>query len=145
MKELALAAREPEFADLSLIRTLIRDLTRGSGHAERQEDLALVVTELVTNALRHGRRPVQLSVSERTGQLLVEVSDAGQEDPSFPVPRPRTPTDAESERGLLLVDSLADACGVRREGAGKRVWAAFRLPPDPESRETAGGDAERAD
>jgi anti-sigma regulatory factor (Ser/Thr protein kinase) len=84
------------------------------------ETAALLVSELVTNAVIHGRTRATL-VAERPGNVLrVSVVDA---DPQMPDPGKETPEDAESGRGLRIVAAVADRWGVETlpEG-GKAVW-----------------------
>ncbi|WP_244451787.1 ATP-binding protein [Streptomyces seoulensis] len=106
---------------------------------DRFDDIALVVSELVTNALRHAlpaepqagsaqAPPVRLHLLRWTGRLVCAVRD-----PSDETPVPRETEDdfsAESGRGLLLVESFADGWGwhpVAGGVSGKLVWALFRL------------------
>ncbi len=111
--------------------------------SERFDDVALVVSELVTNALRHGLPddtprepqvpPVRLHLMRWTGRLVCAVRDpshespgASAEDASFPDPCGT----AESGRGLFLVDSFSDSWGWHPLAGtlhGKVVWALFRL------------------
>lgn len=95
---------------------------------ELGETAALLMSELVTNALRHGTPPgreIVVTVRRGEGLLRLEVEDAGDA-----LPRPRTPdpTD-ECGRGLGLVAALADDWGVApRQGPGKRVWVTLKAP-----------------
>ncbi|MFH8474751.1 ATP-binding protein [Streptomyces sp. NPDC018000] len=89
--------------------------------------VALVVAELASNAVRHGRvrgRNFLLSVTyeTRARRIRIEVSDAC---PELPPVGPSMPADGEeSGRGLVLVDVLADRWGaVPRTSLGKTVWA----------------------
>ena len=84
------------------------------------DDAALLVTEVATNALRHGGPGVDLWVrSPAAGGLRVELID-GRSDA---LPRARQPElDAEGGRGLLIVGALARAWGSERLSAGKCVW-----------------------
>lgn len=72
---------------------------------ERGQELKLVVSELVTNAVLHGDGPVALRLKAAGDTVKGEVVDSG---PGFdPVPRPASaPDDAEGGRGLFLVDRL---------------------------------------
>ena len=86
------------------------------------EDARLLITELVTNCVRHAgvgpddRLEVLVSVSRET--VRVEVHDFG---PGFD-PQPRAPRrSSDSGWGLVLLDRLADRWGVARE-ARTRVW-----------------------
>ncbi|MEU6817399.1 ATP-binding protein [Streptomyces sp. NPDC046860] len=106
---------------------------------DRFDDIALVVSELVTNALRHALpeeprtgpghgSPVRLHLLRWPERLVCAVRDPSEETP---VPR-ETEDDfsAESGRGLLLVESFADGWGwhpVPGDVRGKLVWALFRL------------------
>jgi anti-sigma regulatory factor (Ser/Thr protein kinase) len=87
--------------------------------ADERHTLKLLVSELVTNAIRHGgsREPVELSVYW-DGEVRVEVVDHGD---GF-LPRPRA-GDLEDPGGfgLFLVGRLADRWGVETDGA-TRVW-----------------------
>lgn len=90
------------------------------GHARvRLDDVSLVVSELVTNAVIHGEGDIVLDVVVEDGSVHVEVSDR---EPHLPDPRD-APPDSESGRGLLLVAKLATQWGVRRDAPGKVVWA----------------------
>ncbi|MEV5434092.1 ATP-binding protein [Streptomyces sp. NPDC052701] len=85
---------------------------------------ALVISELLTNAVRHaGAGRILLSVRLTGIVLRIEVCDS-----SSSLPRPGLPDDdSESGRGLLLVSALADRHGVRPTAAGKRCWAEIFL------------------
>ena len=79
---------------------------------------ALLVSEIVTNAVLHARTDVLLRCTVEGSGVLVEVADG-----STLLPRPREhDAEAVTGRGLELVELLADAHGVRRSGAGKSVW-----------------------
>ncbi len=81
-------------------------------------DVVLLASELVTNAVLHGREPVELRLSRRAGELLLEVFDA-----AGSLPRRRHPTAAdESGRGLQMVRLLSSETGVRLAADGKWVW-----------------------
>jgi anti-sigma regulatory factor (Ser/Thr protein kinase) len=85
----------------------------------------LLVTELVSNAVLHGRGTVMLSVAADSSGVRVEVHD---ESPQPPVILPRPPL-AEHGAGLRLVSALAGSWGTDPLGegrSGKRVW--FTLP-----------------
>jgi anti-sigma regulatory factor (Ser/Thr protein kinase) len=89
--------------------------------ADRVRDGLLVVSELVTNAVRHGRPPARLEVTGEPGRVLLRVHDAA---PRPPAPRAAT-GDRPGGRGLHLVAALtADwGCTPHRDGPGKYVWA----------------------
>jgi len=83
-------------------------------------DAGLLVTELVTNALRHGGPGVDLWVRRLpAGGLRLEVVDGrGGSNPQ--VQRPTD--DAEGGRGLVIVQAVASRWGAQRLSAGKQVW-----------------------
>lgn len=90
------------------------------GHAAvRIEDVALVVSELVTNAVVHGDGDITLDVVVAGDAIRVEVEDREPELPD----QLDAGADAESGRGLLLVSRIATEWGVRPVGSGKVVWA----------------------
>ena len=94
-----------------------------SGLLERTvwEDLRLLVTELVTNGVRHGsaRGPLTVSVAADDGRVRVEVSDCGRgfNPPEAPMPR----EDGTGGWGLQLVDRVATEWGVK-VGNTTCVW-----------------------
>jgi anti-sigma regulatory factor (Ser/Thr protein kinase) len=77
----------------------------------------LVISELVTNAIRHARSPIQLRlIRDRT--LICEVSDG-----SSTAPHPRRAREFdEGGRGLLLVSQLTERWGSRQTPHGKTIW-----------------------
>ena len=86
------------------------------GHADTA---ALLVSELVTNAIVHGRSAVQLRVAMLDSTIRVEVNDTSVQSPCLAPSSPSEP----GNYGLPLVDSLADQWGYEViPGQGKRVW-----------------------
>ncbi|MDT7569991.1 MAG: hypothetical protein QOE05_165 [Actinomycetota bacterium] len=91
------------------------------------DPVLLVVSELVGNAVRHGRPPVDLRLRKTDRGVRVDVHD----EDSAPPATSATSHDAESGRGLMLVDAVAVDTGVEQiEGDGKVVWA--RVEPEAE-------------
>jgi anti-sigma regulatory factor (Ser/Thr protein kinase) len=91
---------------------------------EARAQLALLVSELVTNAVLHADAAagsqVSLKVRLRSGRVRVEVSDSGS---GFDPPAPISPDPlAVGGQGLLIVAALADAWGVLRGPNGCTVW-----------------------
>ena len=78
----------------------------------------LLVSEVVTNALRHTRGPLRLNLLLRDSRLFCEVEDTESAGPVRNVVGP----DAEGGRGTELLDLLADAWGSARTPTGKSVW-----------------------
>lgn len=85
------------------------------------DDAVLLVSEVVTNAVKHGQAPVHLCIECGPAGILIEVEDA---NPELPRAR-RDDRRRHSGRGLVLVQRLATEWGVRLTGRGKQVW--FRL------------------
>jgi serine/threonine-protein kinase RsbW len=81
----------------------------------RHGDARLLVTELVTNAFRHGRAPISMTIERQGACLRVDVEDAGA---GRPLRRPDP--GADGGWGLLLVDAAADRWGV--VDGSTRVW-----------------------
>lgn len=108
--------------DESSVRTA-RGITRRHltiwGRAAHSEAAELLVSELVTNAVRHAPGgPIRLTLTLRPAGLRGEVEDAGAD---LPLIRPSSAED-ESGRGLLLVEHIATRWGCRPSGGGKAVW-----------------------
>ena len=90
-------------------------------------DGKVLLTELVTNAIRHGARAdgwVRLIVRELDRMLRIEVTDSGEID-GVPAIQPRTP-DRVGGWGLQVVDSVATRWGVTNE-AGRTVWCELAI------------------
>ncbi|NHC47570.1 SpoIIE family protein phosphatase [Motilibacter aurantiacus] len=85
---------------------------------DRQDDVILLVSELVTNAIVHGRPPVELRIRHGADVVVLEVIDSAAYYPR----RMRPTEDDEHGRGLQLVSLLADRWGTRPTGSGKAVW-----------------------
>jgi anti-sigma regulatory factor (Ser/Thr protein kinase) len=100
-------------------RRALREWLRRCGRAGHTDVAELLASELVTNALVHTDRDAVLTATVGPGGLRVEVRD-------FVGRRPRLrltgPDEGTSGRGLVLVQSLADAWGVRAHAVGKSVW-----------------------
>jgi anti-sigma regulatory factor (Ser/Thr protein kinase) len=88
-----------------------------------RDDVLLLVSELVTNAVRHAgaglERPLQVQLLPGRGSVLVAVADEG---PGF-TRRPNPSAGNEPGGwGLFLVDQIADRWGVECTTSGTRVW-----------------------
>jgi histidine kinase-like protein len=117
-----------DLASVAVIRGFTRSTLQRWDATRRSDDITLVVSELLTNALRHTLprpgRPVRVG-------LLQPVPGAGVlcavADPSLVVPKlPPPSADGESGRGLRVVGELSDQWGCTTpDRAGKVVWAMF--------------------
>jgi anti-sigma regulatory factor (Ser/Thr protein kinase) len=89
----------------------------------RMRDVRLLVSELVTNAVRHAGLasgdPIRLVIGDDDGHLRVEVYDGGT---GFERQPPRPDPARASGWGLFLVERLADRWGVEGADPGTRVW-----------------------
>jgi anti-sigma regulatory factor (Ser/Thr protein kinase) len=94
---------------------------------ETCEGLELVVSELVTNAVRYSegeRITVGLVLDVSAKLLTVEACDASRQAPT----ERSAGAEDEGGRGLLLVDAVAERHGWEPTAEGKRVWAELRIP-----------------
>ncbi|MFJ9420235.1 SpoIIE family protein phosphatase [Streptomyces sp. NPDC101227] len=120
----------PEARSVARARELARDQLTDWGLQDLVDTTELLVSELVTNALRHGHGEIRLRLLlDRT--LVCEVWDA---DLAQPRRRRARDTD-EGGRGLQLVGLLSAGWGSRRTPRGKTVWFELALP-DGESATT---------
>ncbi|WP_328371775.1 ATP-binding protein [Streptomyces sp. NBC_00445] len=109
-------------ADLKAVpeaRRALRELLRHWGKPGRSEIAELLTSELVTNAIVHTDNDAVLTAVVGPRGLRVEVRDFVARRPRLCVPNA---DDGTHGRGLALVQSLADAWGVRPHGVGKAVW-----------------------
>ena len=89
----------------------------------RIADLRLVISEVITNAVRHGGEGEMLvAVTPKQGYLCVQVTDTG--DGFAPRPRAFEPDD-DGGFGLFLVERLTRRWGLTREDSNTRVWFEF--------------------
>ncbi|MEV6422013.1 ATP-binding SpoIIE family protein phosphatase [Streptomyces sp. NPDC051662] len=112
---------EPEDAAPGRARRLARRALARWGLEELSDSVELLISEVVTNAVRYAERPVTLRLL-RTDVLRCEVGD---DSPQLPRQRRARDTD-EGGRGLFLVNRLARRWGATRLSTGKVVW--FEIP-----------------
>ncbi|NUS11117.1 MAG: ATP-binding protein, partial [Streptomyces sp.] len=93
------------------------------GAAEEAPTTQLIVSELLTNAIRYGSPPLTLRLI-RSDRLVCEVTDASSTSPHL---RHAGGLD-EGGRGLFLVAELAETWGTRYGPQGKTIWAEQPLP-----------------
>ncbi|MEU6332241.1 SpoIIE family protein phosphatase [Streptomyces sp. NPDC047049] len=99
-------------------------LLREWGREELGFSTELIVSELVTNAIRHASGPIGLRMI-RAGELICEVSDASSTSPHLRHAR----TTDEGGRGLFLIARYAQRWGTRYTAQGKIIWAELPLGP----------------
>jgi anti-sigma regulatory factor (Ser/Thr protein kinase) len=102
-----------------MARRLVADVL-GAYPSGLVDDALVLASELVTNAVRHGRADIELRIRADNDTVRVEVSDASPEPPRL-VP---AQTLTETGRGLLILAAIATAWGTepRPDGTGKTVW-----------------------
>jgi anti-sigma regulatory factor (Ser/Thr protein kinase) len=119
----------------SFAKSALGDLLTTPVPSSLCDDVELVVSELVTNAVRAGSPTVRVGVAIKQDRVVVQVSDVAG---GWPEPREAGIHDPHG-RGLPLVSALSASWGVRRAPIGKVVWAELPIPsdlPDATSRPT---------
>lgn len=119
---------EPAAASVALTRGFTAGVLEGAGWRDQVDTAVLLVSELVTNAVRHARGPFGLVVRFADDAVEFCVEDG---DPQVPVARRAGPLD-ESGRGFVLVGALADDWGVRSAPGGKATWFSLARNPSKE-------------
>ncbi|WP_262700810.1 MULTISPECIES: ATP-binding protein [Streptomyces] len=115
----------PDVGEVSRARSLALDQLAVWGVDEAASIVVeLVVSELVTNAIRHGGAPVSLRLIQERG-LIVEVSDGGHTSPHLR----RAAMEDEGGRGLFLVAQLTQRWGTRYTSTGKTIRTEVSLGP----------------
>ncbi|MEW1873096.1 ATP-binding protein [Streptomyces caelestis] len=99
---------------------------KGRRHALPEDAVGavlLVVSELMTNAVKYGSDPIELVLARADDMVTVTVRDGGT---TLPVPRPADPCRV-GQHGLEIVAALSRDVDIRREPPGKRVTARIAL------------------
>ena len=113
-------ALEPSAQTGSIARRELRQLLDTAHIDQDTSDTAvLLATELVTNAVEHGRGSAYLDAAVQDSAIRLEVSDS-----STVAPQPNTGVSELDERGrgLLLIEALSSRWGVLPRSDGKTVW-----------------------
>ncbi|MFJ8106151.1 SpoIIE family protein phosphatase [Streptomyces sp. NPDC096132] len=113
-------------ADPALVAPIRKQVVDQLGRWELSEasfTTELVVSELVTNAIRYGSHPIRLRLIHDAATLICEVSDTSHTAPHLR----RAKTWDEGGRGLLLVAQLTQRWGSRHTAEGKTIWAELGL------------------
>ena len=99
--------------------------------AEALDAIALMVSELASNCIRHTNTGFDLTINQTEHEIRVEATDAATRQPRMRTPGPDDP----DGRGLQIIDMLATKWGVEPvPGDGKTVWFTIRLAPVAGSR-----------
>ena len=120
----------PEPKSATRARTLTRAYLQPSCPREAIDIAALLITELVTNAVLHARTPIVVVVESSPGAVFLAVND---QSAGEPIARDYG-IDAATGRGIKLVRELSTRWGVDRSGTGKRVWCEITFPTSADSR-----------
>ena len=124
----AMAARQsftvaPKPHAVAQARERVVELAEPYVDGRRLADLRLVISEVITNAVRHGGEGDMLvAVTPKAGYLCVQVTDTG--DGFAPRPRAYAP-DEDGGFGLFLIERLTRRWGLTREDSNTRVWFEF--------------------
>jgi anti-sigma regulatory factor (Ser/Thr protein kinase) len=116
-------------------RRLSADLLSSGTLESVVDDATVIISELLSNALRHARPletgQIRVAWSRHGDSIEVAVSDGG----AATEPRRSRPTlSSLGGRGLAIVETLAECWGVRHEGGGgTTVWAILRVPQPAQS------------
>ncbi|MGV9810991.1 SpoIIE family protein phosphatase [Streptomyces cellulosae] len=114
-------AKDP--GEVAVVRKWALDLLSAWGLDDISFVTELVVSELVTNAIRYGEPPIRVRlIRDRT--LICEVTDSSSTSPHLR----RAHAFDEGGRGLLLVAQLTQRWGCRQADGGKTIWAEQALP-----------------
>jgi serine phosphatase RsbU (regulator of sigma subunit)/anti-sigma regulatory factor (Ser/Thr protein kinase) len=115
---------EPELSAVRDARGLIRDQLKHWGLEDLIDATELLVSELVTNAIKYANGEVLLRLILEPDSMVCEVHDSS---PALPRVL-QVDKDAENGRGLHVVSQLANRWGARRTTGGKVVWCEQGLP-----------------
>ncbi|MGF1425697.1 ATP-binding protein [Kitasatospora sp. LaBMicrA B282] len=136
------AAPVNRFAPVRRIRGELRRIAATWGvRGTVLDDLVAVASELIANAICHnqpGVLGVMMRIRQGEDRIRIEVADRGRR-----LPRPTASfasDQAESGRGLLIVEALSAQWGMRLTPIGKTVWAELELPT-PGGQEADEGDS----
>ena len=114
----------PEPQAVAAARRFVNKTLTQWGHPGHVDPACLLVSEILTNAVRHARAPIGLRLHHTAREITAEITDDSTHLPHRRLPGP----DDESGRGLMLVDALASEWGTRPAETGKTVW--FTLAVD---------------
>ncbi len=118
----------PDPAELPRARRLVASCLEAWGLGGRSQPFQLLVSELFTNAIRHGAGPIEVRLSAGDGRLRLEVHDRGGGRPALrPVERSGSTIGGW---GLRFVDHLVERWGTVVESGRTVVWLEQPLPAD---------------
>ncbi|GAC1445824.1 MAG: ATP-binding protein [Mycobacteriales bacterium] len=118
---------EPEARAAGLARQVVRTTLQRWRLMDLADSMALAASELVSNALLHGRPPLSVTLRRRPRDVRLDVHDGSPVEPALD---PGVAAeDATSGRGLQIVAALAASVGCEQiPNDGKRIYATFTRP-----------------
>lgn len=108
---------EPDPQSVAFARKFVLDLGLAYDE-ETRERLAVLTSELVTNAILHARTPFVVKVSVHDDRIRVAVTDGNE---TLPIDKRWGPT-SPTGRGLRIVEEISDRWGYEPITSGKTVW-----------------------
>ncbi|MFG2605758.1 amino acid permease [Streptomyces sp. NPDC048514] len=113
----------PDPAEVATVRSALGKQLRDWGLDDLAFTTELIVSELVTNAIRYVGGPIQVRlIRDRT--LICEVSDTGHTTPNLR----HAANDDEGGRGLFIIAQMTHQWGTRYTSTGKTIWTEQDLP-----------------
>ena len=113
-----------ELASVGRARRWVRGVLQGWGPDELIDSAILLTSEVVTNALMHGRSGIEVSLGRHGDRVRIAVTDSDQ----GLIRRRAAAPNSQSGRGVDLVESMSTGWGINRFGSGKQVWFELDLP-----------------
>lgn len=110
----------PDPSATAIARQVVEDACRAWRLDHVQDAAQLVITELVSNVVRHAGTDMEISLTASPGALRLAVRDG---NPIPPRPDVSEASLAENGRGLVVIRALAIEWGATPSGGGKVVWA----------------------
>ncbi|HUA29925.1 MAG TPA: ATP-binding protein [Streptosporangiaceae bacterium] len=121
---------QPRPEQVAAGRRFVRDVVTAWDQAGLADTASLLASEILTNAVRHARRPIALRLRLMPDEIITEVTD----DYARPPRRLLPALEDEEGRGLTLVEALAHSWGTLPAGAGKIVWFTLMTATAPQPR-----------
>jgi anti-anti-sigma regulatory factor len=116
----------PEPGSITLAREMVVTACRSWGFDHLADPAELVVAELVSNAVRHARTPLSLSLTCTKRKLHIAVRDQAQDPARLVGP---TSENGGGGRGLIIIEALTTGWGCTAVPDGKVTWATLSIRP----------------
>lgn len=116
---------QPTLFAASVARRFVTEALRGWGRHALVDRAEVVVSEMVSNAIRHSGRPFRVVVSLKDDVVRIAVTDPSSEPPTV---RAEDPEIATGGRGMHLIGALSRRWGTQLHDGGKTVWAEIDDP-----------------